>query len=941
MTTPPLRVGEFRLVREIGRGGMGVVYEAVQEPLLRRVALKILPPHFSLNEKAVKRFLAESSAAARLAHPHIVSVYTAGEANGTHYYAMEFVEGKSLDRVIADLRGLERDAIHATDLSDALRSGPDGAGGAALDEGTGENDTIAVTRAAGDREAGVRKAPPPPPPPPDPDDEKIDIYARASQTFRGRPFPEVRNFVHTATALVAQVADALDYAHRQGIIHRDIKPNNLLLRRDGRLMVADFGLSKDTSSASLTQPGELIGAPMYMSPEQILAKRIRIDERTDVYSLGATLYELLTLCPPYKGSTAQEIIKNVVMSEPRRPRRVNPRLHHDIETVILKAMEKDPERRYRTARDFADDLGRFLNGDPIQAKPPSVARRMGAFTRRNAIAAAVTAVLVVFVPVTGFLLYQSRQAAVEREETRREETLARGVERFKRALVSEGIGFSDMAGVSSSVPDFEEAARSRRNEVRRSALFWRGYARFKLRDPAGSAADLLESIEIEVRRGPARLLGFAAAALKDDGLARAARDAVEKCGPRDAPDYFMEGVWHLNQVEAEPSDDAKISRLEAARDSLLRAVEIDPYFNIAHEKLGLVYKQLPNGFREAKDRYTTYMSLNPRSPIPPLLLSHLLETEALGHDAAVDDAAMLNDALYYADEAIRRDPGSALAHHNRGGLLMWLRKFDETEKELREALRLDPQFAPSYAGLAQIRVHEERYDDAKKELDRALAIDPGLEMARAVELRLLKKLPDVARMRKVGAWYRGNERLSRLRRVELENLWYDLATLLLDPPSGVDADRDPAGALDAALEGARLCDFLEPECVNLVARSILVDAGWDSDVARTRLAALRGDAERGIGVASGDRLRDAVAAFSSAAEAITLASAPGRSVDDSSVESMAVALRRLVSAHLGPASTLDQLAKDLVRADRPALGEEARDRILARVQALAGGQVSR
>ena len=933
--SPPRRIGDFRLVREIGRGGMGVVYEAIQESLGRRVALKVLPPHFSLNEKSVKRFLAESASASRLTHPHIVSVFTAGEADGTHYYAMEFVEGKSLDRVIAGLRGLEKESVHATDLSDALKTGRL-AGPPEKDEPpkappAGGEETLAVPRAVA--------APAPPPPGADDgpdvtdDEKKIDLYARASQTFRGRPFPEVRNFVHTATALIAQVADALDYAHRQGIIHRDIKPNNLLLRRDGRLMIADFGLAKDATSASLTQAGELIGAPMYMSPEQILAKRIKIDERTDVYSLGATLYELVTLCPPYSGETPQEILKQVVMSEPRRPRRVNARLHPDLETIVLKAMEKDPDRRYRTAREFADDLGRFLNGDPIHARPPSPVRRAAAFARRNAVAATAAAVVLVFAPVTAYLLHRSNEAAFEREEGERRAALAAAVERFARVAVSDAQGVADPEGYRRVREDLAGPARSRDDAVRSAALTWSGYAAFKLRKPLDAMRDLEASLAVAPTHAAARLLWFAAEAAGDAAAQERAEAAAAATPPRGTLDFFMEGVHHLRRFDRRTPGGTAAEHLASARAAFQKAIDVDPFFDMAHEKLGQVYKHLPDGFRDAKTHYTTYMTLNPKSPIPPLLLAHLYEVEATDGGLRPGDPALLEEGLYSIDEALERDGSFATAHTNRASLLLQLDRFDEAEAACRRALELRPDLAVPHVGLAQIRQHEDRFDDAFEEIDRAKTLDPALELARYVELKLLHDKPDLSRMREACAWYRRNPRLSLERRGVLEYVYYSLARMLIDPERKDVAADDREAAVDAALQAGILCEFTDADCVRVSARALLVSSGWDAGRAREKLAALRGAEDARISVAGGDRVKDAIEAFSAAAAALKAAAGS----DDEAA--LAAAVRAIVAVAGGAKAAraaFDEIAGGLAAAGVLALEPEGRERLAARIEALAG-----
>jgi serine/threonine protein kinase len=281
-------LGDYRILREIGRGGMGVVYEAEQISLKRRVALKVLLPHLTITDAVVLKFRREAEAGGRQSHPGIVSVYAVGEHEGAHYIAQELVEG---GRTFADRLGELR--------------------------------------------AGV--------------DPSAD-YCR--QTAR----------------LFAEVADALADAHATGVIHRDVKPSNILLTREGAPKITDFGLAKMEDALALTRTGEFEGTPYYVSPEQVMRKPGGLDHRTDIYSLGVTLYEALTLSPPFGGQTTLEVLKAVVGSEPVDPQKVRPGVPRDLAVICLKAMEKEPSARYATMGDFAADLRRWFTGEPILAQ---------------------------------------------------------------------------------------------------------------------------------------------------------------------------------------------------------------------------------------------------------------------------------------------------------------------------------------------------------------------------------------------------------------------------------------------------------------------------------------------------------------------------------------------------------------------------------------------
>jgi serine/threonine-protein kinase len=281
-------LGDFRLLREVGRGGMGVVYEAEQISLRRRVALKVLPFAAALDPRQIQRFQVEAQAAACLHHPHIVPVHGVGCERRVHYYAMQLIDGQSLAAMIGELRrqgGLDPAdgpsaglaAISTTTLANRLLSGD----AADRTEGPGTNSpALSVAR--------VPSAPEPPTPP----------TGRARSAGSST---HTRDYVRAAARLALEAAEALDYAHDQGIIHRDIKPGNLMLDAAGRLWVTDFGLAQARGDDRLTLSGDVLGTLRYMSPEQALGRRVAIDGRTDIYSLGVTLYKLMTLRPAVDG----------------------------------------------------------------------------------------------------------------------------------------------------------------------------------------------------------------------------------------------------------------------------------------------------------------------------------------------------------------------------------------------------------------------------------------------------------------------------------------------------------------------------------------------------------------------------------------------------------------------------------------------------------------
>ncbi len=367
-----LPLGDFRIIREIGRGGMGIVYEAEQLSLGRTVALKVLPFAASLDEKQLRRFRVEAQAAAQLHHPNIVGVYAVGSDRGVHFYAMQYVEGQPLSAIIHDL-------AHVHTETPSLD-----------DDSTTPSHVLATERSA-------------------------DSVA----------------YFRSVARLGVQAAEALSYAHSEGVIHRDIKPANLLVNAKKKLWIADFGLARIANDANLTHTRDVLGTARYMSPEQALGQHDRIDHHTDIYSLGVTLYEFLTLEHAFAGGDREELLRRILSEEPRLPSQANPAIPADLETIVLKAISKAPEDRYATAQHLADDLERYLEDRPILAKRPTLWQKLRKFSRRHRrrlVAASivlVTGVVVGLGASTWFIWRALSAEAKARERAENREHVAR------------------------------------------------------------------------------------------------------------------------------------------------------------------------------------------------------------------------------------------------------------------------------------------------------------------------------------------------------------------------------------------------------------------------------------------------------------------------------------------------------------------------------------
>jgi serine/threonine protein kinase/WD40 repeat protein len=344
-------LGDFRIVRLLGRGGMGVVYEAEQISLQRRVAIKTLPFAGVLNQRQLARFKNEALAAAALQHPNIVPVYAIGVDRGVHFYAMQYISGRNLAELIHDLR-----------VQEGLDSPDNSAATAASQQRPGSKEDCCFPL---DQRPGCAG--------------KLSDFASTLDTFHGSPTrcsrKDLAAYFREVARIGMEVAEALAHAHAEGVIHRDIKPSNLMLDDDGKIWITDFGLAQTRADHGLTVTGDLVGTPRYMSPEQGLGKGAPFDHRTDIYSLAATLYELLALQPVFSGVGKAAILQQATSEYPRSLTRIQPRVPRELETIVLKSLSKEPADRYDTAQSLADDLRRFLAGQPIKAQRQSATTR--------------------------------------------------------------------------------------------------------------------------------------------------------------------------------------------------------------------------------------------------------------------------------------------------------------------------------------------------------------------------------------------------------------------------------------------------------------------------------------------------------------------------------------------------------------------------------------
>jgi WD40 repeat protein/serine/threonine protein kinase len=395
----PEQVGDFRIIREVGKGGMGIVYEAEQVSLGRHVALKVLPRSMIVDAQARRRFEREAKSAARLHHTNIVPVFGVGEHDGMPYYVMQFIQGLGLDEVLEELKRLHRDNTKAETPTVGERRvfrRETSAVQVAHSLLTGEYQWV-------DGKSDERTAPPTIDAACDEDPrsdsarctDPSDSFALSSSSVvlpgPGRALSKSKRRKPTYWQSVAtigmQVANALEYAHKQGIRHRDVKPSNLLLDTHGTVWVTDFGLAKAEDQQNLTHTGDILGTLRYMPPEAFEGKT---DARSDVYSLGLTLYEMLAFRPAFDETDRRRLIKQVTDEEPPRLGKLNRQVPQDLETIVLKAIDKDAKARYASAGELSDDLERFIDDEPIKARKVRQAERLWRWCRRHPAVALLT-----------------------------------------------------------------------------------------------------------------------------------------------------------------------------------------------------------------------------------------------------------------------------------------------------------------------------------------------------------------------------------------------------------------------------------------------------------------------------------------------------------------------------------------------------------------------
>jgi serine/threonine protein kinase len=333
------RIGGCRIIREVGRGGMGIVFEALHEPECHRVAVKLLPWRHLDASRFREQFEREAKLTASLRHRNIVTVLDYGESDGFSFYVMQFINGVGLDWIIEQLRGT--DGIVYAEEIERLHSSRNV-------EATQPSPVVSESGTSGGRSTSQ------------------------DRSLRREAWPQIAR-------IGLQVADALHYAHNAGTAHHDIKPANLLLDKDGKVWVTDFGLAQSLDRTPEESNSDIAGTLRYMAPEQFSEQ---FDRRSDIYSLGITLYELITLQPAFAERDDRKLVQLIIEAGPIHPRGHNAAIPIDLDTIVQKAIARDPEARFQSAGELAGELRRFINGQPLRIKRPGLLPRMLRWYRR-------------------------------------------------------------------------------------------------------------------------------------------------------------------------------------------------------------------------------------------------------------------------------------------------------------------------------------------------------------------------------------------------------------------------------------------------------------------------------------------------------------------------------------------------------------------------------
>jgi serine/threonine protein kinase/Flp pilus assembly protein TadD len=642
----PKRIGPFEVIREIGRGGQGVVHLAEDTRLGRRVALKVLSGLRSLRPDGLERFLREARIASRLDHPGICRIHEAGVDGGVPYIAMQHVEGATLAKRIA----LTKEGLTPSS----------------------EREVVGL-------------------------DEPGSTAAAKPPVASWHPD---RMAILETVRLVEKVARALHAAHEAGIVHRDVKPGNIMVTPAGEPVILDFGFARDEDSdlASLTRSGDFFGTPAYMSPEQLARQALRLDRRTDVWSLGVCLFEALTLRRPFEAPTREGLYQAILAENPPAPRRLNPLIPQDLRVVLDTAIEKNRDHRYQTAGAFADDLLAVVEHRPVAARPIGPLGRFTRWAAREPVKAALLATLLAALPLISVLT----ALRIQDGPRLRAQHLAE-VQRDKDELVTRGYHSIEVGNADEAIGHFEAASALEGGSI--EAVLGMVFAHRR----AARHLDALSTLE---RHGGTLDGRRAAITLRRKCLTALGRgEAVDPADPlpplRDPLDHYLEGQRLMEEGHA-GREAAFAESLEHFMRAILLsgAPRVHFYAEAAHAAGHTHDRSASRSLAEALRRFW-----------PGLATAHFWRGFALRDDA--------DEALAAYRESIRIDPSSAITHFNLGCVLSRKGLMGEAASEYEEAIRLRPAYADAHYNLGRDQWNQGLIDDAIAHFEAAVQIEPA------------------------------------------------------------------------------------------------------------------------------------------------------------------------------------------------------------------------
>lgn len=661
------KLGDFQILRLIGQGGMGAVFLARQVSLDREVALKVISDISGAHKKSIERFRREAKVLAKISHPNIVPIYEIGEQGPYAYFAMEYVSGVSLDKILSSIKQSQPSEKASVVMKKCLEA-------------------------------------------------KSVIYDKE----QSGPGAEIdTDYIVNISRVIIDIASALEHAHKNGVLHRDIKPSNILITSDGVSKLVDFGLAKAETEQTITISGEFFGTPSYVAPEQIQNPEV-VDCRADVYSLAATFYECLTLHAPFEGNTVNKTLVDVISKPPVAPKKYCPRLSADFNTVLLHALEKSPDDRYSTASDFSADIENLLEFKPIKAKRPSITTRAYKTLRRNPLKVVVV-VISILVILLGYFLFSNYTQKRNKATARKLEAIAaryfvsgdytEALKYYKKAIAQYPFNaetYSVMGTTYQQLKQYPQAI-----EAYKQAIAIEPYYTVAINSIGNiyySEGRYEEAIEmyqdiIKIRPNDAQAycdLGNVLIILKryQDGIA-ALKNAI-RIDPNDARGYTTLGFACCS-----------LGRYEEAIQVCQQAIKIDPKYSLAYNNLGSAYSD-SGQYAKALEILKTGIKIEPNNE---LLLFNL--------GLAYSKLDCYAEAAEAYRESLRIKPNNAVALSNLGFVLERLGFQKESAEAYNQVITIDPNNFQAYLGLGGIYNDSGRYKEAVEAYKQATEIEPN------------------------------------------------------------------------------------------------------------------------------------------------------------------------------------------------------------------------